>query len=105
MTSNACGTKRKLWKTFLGHITWLRPEQGHETTEEDRYFFETILAFLKSRLDIEKHEFISQEINRDWAMTFQTNQPLNISLVNLFVGLFWSHYVYFNSLSINSLLT
>ena len=75
-------------KKVLGSHYWLRPEQGHETTEEDRYFFETFLAFLKSRLDIEKHEFKSQEINRDWAMTFQTNQPLNISLVNLFVCLF-----------------
>ena len=49
---------------FFGHITWLRPEQGHETTEEDCFFFETFLAFLKGRLDIEKHKFKSQ-INRD----------------------------------------
>ena len=44
--------------------TWLRPEQGHETTAEDPFFFETFPAFLKGRLDIEKHKFKSQ-INRD----------------------------------------
>ena len=49
---------------FFGHITCLRPVQGHETTEEDCFFFETFLAFLKGRLDIEKHKFKSQ-INRD----------------------------------------
>jgi len=76
--------EKRSWVTLPGYDLNKGMKQQKK---KNRYFFETILAFLQSRLDIKKHEFKSQ-INRDWAMTFQTNQPLNISLVNLFVCLF-----------------